>query len=346
MNNLADILNKNRLWSEAHEIHKETVRDFYRRAGIIMKGSIELKPFDSSVLEIEKNLFSVIFTAIIKNLGIDSDLIQFYTLSVHCMRALVTGCDNILDNEYKEVIPFRLGEEGKMMKSVFMIMTADRIISGLALEKFREGVISYEKASQLSISVIRVLTDSGMEEGEEEEFCIQDDYPEPDIMIGNYLYRKTGTLFEAPINLLIEMGEISDKKAETSLTMLSSLGLGCQLLDEISDFSEDILSGRLNMVASLMRHGKYRIPKHEINNFAENMKQNAGKNTDIISGKSGKAFNSARNECFKLASVYFLKAGKMLPETIPGFTLNQFYSLAGFIKKIILKDDDSIGDLF
>ncbi len=337
MNRLAEILNKNILWSEAYEIHKETVRDFYRRAGVILKGSIELKPFDSKVLEMEKNLFSILFTAVIINLGINRELIPFYTLSVHCMRALVTGCDNILDDEYKEVIPFRFGENGKIMKSVFMIMTADRIISGLALEKYRDGAISYEKASNLSPSVIRVLSDSGTEENEEEGFRSQYDYPEPDIMIDNYLYRKTGTLFEAPVNLLTEMGEITSEEAETSRTMLSLFGIGCQLLDEIKDFREDILSGGPNMVASLMRHGKYSISKDGITDFAINTNTGAERE---------KAFNRARKECFKLASGYFLKAARLLPETVPGFTTHQFYALAGHIKQLILKDDDTTGDLF
>ena len=331
------ILERCSSWNDAYEIQKSAVRDFYLRGERILEGSISLRPFDEGLLKMEKNLFSILFISVIKNLPVEKNLIPFYASAVHCLRALVTGCDNILDDEYKEILPFRLESRGRVMKSVFVIMTADRILSDLALEKYREGIISYENALKLSSAVIKVLSASGIEEDEEENIS-SSEYPSPQIMLENYLYRKTGTLFEAPVNLLVEMGEIDKESVGNILKMLSFFGIGCQLLDEIRDFREDFYAGGYNMISSLMNHGKYSTAKDEIAAYLDGNSLNS-KNTE-------KACRNAKKECFSLASEYFIKAGKLLPEAVPDLSYRQIYALADYIKILILKDEDINGELF
>ncbi len=323
-------------WTDAFEIQKNTVTDFYRRSREILEDSCSLRAFDRSSIKMEKNLFSILFITIFNILPVKKEMIPFYALIVHCMRTLVTGCDNILDNEYKETIPFNLEGRGSKFRSVYMIMTADRIISSLVLEKYREGLIDYNKAYKISSAVMKVLSPSGIEENEEEGNT-ENRIPSPDEMLDNYLYRKTGKLFESPVNLLIEAGEVTESDVREIVFMLSQFGLGCQLLDEIMDIEEDFLSGGHNMVLSLIAHGNNNLSGMEISDFFSDKSAKDRRIEKII--------EKGKKECFSMAAEHFLRAKKIYSALLPGFGNSQALSLYRMIRKIILKDETLINGL-
>ena len=99
-------------WRESYEVQRATVQDFHARCANSLGASCGFRPPDDQVLRVERNLFSTLFVLATKTLGLPERAVRFYAMVNQCMRALVTGCDNLLDDEFKEVIPFDLPGDG------------------------------------------------------------------------------------------------------------------------------------------------------------------------------------------------------------------------------------------
>lgn len=334
MNNQLLPLKNCKPWIEGLSIQQEVLKEFYSRCKEILINSCQLKPFDENSLKMEKNLFSTLFLAITSTLGFDNEKIKFYGLVNHCLRTLVTGCDNILDDEYKEVIPFNLKGDGIKFRSVLMIMVADRILANLANEQLEMGNLTLTKSKLLSSSVLSALIPSGLEEHEEESGLINEVATKEKMLI-NVLYRKTGQLFESPIRVIEMMGDIEKEKSDFICETLRLFGIGCQLLDEIKDVEEDLAAKGHNMVVSIAYYGKNKKERELIRQILS--KKNI--QLEQIKGTS-KLLVNAKSDCFKLAAKHFIQARNRFVTIIPQFGNKEIISLAHFIKKIILKDED------
>ncbi|MGZ4881858.1 MAG: hypothetical protein ACXV7G_12510, partial [Halobacteriota archaeon] len=55
----------------------------------------------------QKNFFSILFLSIYRALNIPCSRRIMYGIMNHSIRGIVTGTDNILDDEYKELLPLR-----------------------------------------------------------------------------------------------------------------------------------------------------------------------------------------------------------------------------------------------
>ena len=55
----------------------------------------------------QKNFFSILFLSIYRALNIPCSRRIMYGIMNHSIRGIVTGTDNILDDEYKEMLPLR-----------------------------------------------------------------------------------------------------------------------------------------------------------------------------------------------------------------------------------------------
>lgn len=77
---------------------------------------------------LQKNFFSSLFLSIYAALDIPPQRRQFYGQINHCIRGLVTACDNLLDDEYKELLPFNFPEPAIRFKSVMHLLCLDRIL--------------------------------------------------------------------------------------------------------------------------------------------------------------------------------------------------------------------------
>ena len=78
---------------------------YWKTAGKILDNSgISLQPPPPDYLAMEKNIFSTLFLYSYYAAGIDPARREVYVAVNQCLRGMVTGCDNILDDEYKVVV--------------------------------------------------------------------------------------------------------------------------------------------------------------------------------------------------------------------------------------------------
>lgn len=236
----------------ALRVHRAALREFHARAARVLEGLCPLRPYERADLAIERNFFSTLFLIALRGAGLPTRRLRFYALVNQCMRAWVTGCDNLLDDEFKSVIPFNLPAGGHRFLSVLTIMVADRVFSGLLRDEMGEGRLTAEQAKALSRLTLRALLPSGLQE-HEEELGARTILPPDDLMELIHV-PKTGMLFEAPITIPERLGEVDPALAARARAGLRAFGLGCQVLDDIVDFERDFAGRRHNLVLSFAVH--------------------------------------------------------------------------------------------
>ena len=71
---------------------------------ILHKGGIQLKTPTKEYFSLENNFFSALFLYSYIKGDLSKSKRILYTSMNQCLRGMVTGCDNILDNEYKKTL--------------------------------------------------------------------------------------------------------------------------------------------------------------------------------------------------------------------------------------------------
>jgi hypothetical protein len=299
-------------WRESYEVQRATVQDFHARCANSLGASCGFRPPDDQVLRVERNLFSTLFVLATKTLGLPERAVRFYAMVNQCMRALVTGCDNLLDDEFKEVIPFDLPGDGTKFRSVLTIMTADRVLFELALDAFEERLVSADHAKKLARKVLDVLMPSGIEEHEEEAGKAIRIYTPAEVSADIH-YRKTGLLFEAPLTLIQEMGGVDPGRCKRVNDALCRVGLACQALDDIKDTARDLERAQCNMVISYALHGDVAEERDAAAAFLEG-REGAGPSADCAASE----LTTARSRTFAHALRLFGQAERLLCANVPG----------------------------
>jgi hypothetical protein len=81
---------------------------------------------------------------------------------------MVTGCDNILDDEYKKTLDTDLPEQGWRFRSVLDIMVSDRVLFEILLKFWQKRELTYDQVLSAISESLRALTKSGAQEASEE----------------------------------------------------------------------------------------------------------------------------------------------------------------------------------
>lgn len=325
------------LWREAAAIQAEAVAWFYGQAAEMLAEACPLRPPASEQKTVNRNLFSIFFLTCAYPFGLTQTKKHFYARINHCLRALVTGCDNLLDDEYKEIFPFALAGSGTRFRSVLTLMTADRLISDLAAGELAGGNLSLREVRLLSRTVLAVLTPSGLEEHEEEslgEMVV----PTPEEIFSQVHHRKTGLLFRAPLDLIAGLENGHNQASRRVADGLRDFGIGCQLLDDLKDVAVDLSRGRFNAVISLARYGDDHEEKEKVCLLE--------KEKSAISESQARDFAAclprAHQLCRARAGEFFSRALDLLASQLPGFDQARCQALIELISGSIMaeRNDD------
>ena len=254
-----DFILKADLFKKGLSEQKAVLNDFWKKGSEVLEGSgIDLKPPPKKWFSLRHNYFSVLFIVVFFVLKIPMPRLRFYARLDHCLRTWVTACDNLLDDELKELLLTDLPEEARIFKSVHTILVADRIFFSFMVDAVREGNISEKEMNMLLGISLSSISASGREEAEEEGGI------EYDLSPDDVLYRihsvKTGRLFTSPLSAPLALGDI-DKNNPNYINIhegLSAIALACQILDDLSDIGMDLINKKHNYLAALVSHGSNR----------------------------------------------------------------------------------------
>ncbi len=222
-------------------------------AGILEGSGVKLIEPEPRSYSLEANFFTTIFLYSFHKAKIPSSRRVLYTAVNQCLRGMVTGCDNILDNEYKKTLDTDLPEKGTRFRSILDIMVSDRVLFEILLNGSDSNEITYGQAMAASRASLTALTKSGVQEASEEGGIGHRIRPEE--VLSSVHHYKTGMLFQAPWAVPEIIEDLGPEVIEPITDALYRIGMGCQIMDDIVDLPRDLREKRHNYVASLIYHG-------------------------------------------------------------------------------------------
>ena len=226
---------------------------YWATAENIFQGSgIRLLNPPGDFYSLEKNFFSTLFLYSYQRAYIPRPRRILYVAVNQCLRGMVTGCDNILDDEYKKTLDTDLPEQGWRFRSVLDIMASDRVLFEILLKFWQKRELSYDQVLAASSESLRALTKSGAQEASEENGFGK--ILVPSAVLRWVHHYKTGILFQCPWALPLIIEPIEKKSVSFLMDALYQIGMGCQIMDDMVDLYADLKEKRHNYVVSLIHH--------------------------------------------------------------------------------------------
>lgn len=201
---------------------------------------------------LQKNFFSSLFLSIYAALDIPPQRRHLYGQINHCIRGLVTACDNLLDDEYKELLPFNLPEPAIRFKSVMHLLCLDRILEKIARQAVADGLLAPTELEALLDTIFQAMVPIGAEEALEEGGVTEILAPKA-VLDSVHMYKGGKLLclaFTAPLFLEGERLPMLTL-AETGIYRI---GMALQVIDDLTDFLEDIQHQNHNYLVSMVHH--------------------------------------------------------------------------------------------
>lgn len=326
-------------WKNALAIQQDTVRSFHQACTRALADQVQLNPLTDKNLSLQRNLFSTLFIMANEAAGVSQKSLPFFAMVFQCMRAQVTGCDNLLDDEFKSVIPFALPGSATRFRSVLTIMTSDMVLADRAIEEIGEEGFSQDMARQLLREVLALLLTSGLQEDEEESLKNNGILTATEVLEEVHP-RKTGSLFSAPVLLAERLGAANPARCTTIARALGNFGIGCQILDDLKDVMDDLLRNRNNIVISIAYHYNDEKLKKRIDDFF--IAPPCLKTAERIT----KELDKARMQALQIAGRYFKQAEQELCLCIPGFGPDEVQALGSLIHASIMGERNDFQEAF
>jgi hypothetical protein len=234
----------------------EAITLYWRHADQLLEGGgIALLDLPPELLGLNRNFFSALFLYSYHRARISRPRRIMYAAINHCLRGMVTGCDNLLDDEYKPTLLTDLPEKGVRFRSVLDIMVSDRVLFEILLGAQRRGELDGGKVLEASAETLRALTRSGVQEAGEEHGI--ESILAPEDVLARVHHYKTGLLFQCPWAVPRLMESLPQTAVGPVMEALYQIGIGCQIMDDMVDFAPDIAKGRHNYLVALIHHGPH-----------------------------------------------------------------------------------------
>ena len=233
-----------RVESEIHHLLADLLEPGYIRPGGL--------PRRNPLAYAQRNFFSILFLSIYRAIGIPAERRLLYGMINHCLRGIVTGADNLLDDEYKELLPLNFPAEATRFKSVMHILLFDRILFRIQ-ERFRaQGLLAAGDLS-LDSALFTAIVPIGAGEAREEG-GIKEIIPPAAVLDTVHMYKGGKLLclsFVAP--RLLEAAQFQDRLTRAGQGIYH-IGVALQIIDDLTDVYEDIRAGNHNYLVSSVFH--------------------------------------------------------------------------------------------
>lgn len=234
---------------------------FLKTADAILAGSgTRLLDAPPNFYSLKSNFFSALFLFSYHQAKISRDRRILYAAVNQCLRGMVTGCDNLLDDEYKQTLATDLPKTATRFRSVLDIMVSDRVFFDLMLMAMEANYLTSEHVQKAGALSLQALLRSGAQEAGEENGVQVILLPE-DVLFSVHHY-KTGLLFQAPWAIPAVFEKPAPIHMERMKEALYKIGMGCQILDDIVDLQNDIRNHRHNYLFSLICHASNAEAQH------------------------------------------------------------------------------------
>jgi len=227
---------------------------WHTAAKILSESGVRLADPKDDYFFLGKNFFSALFVYSYFRVGIPRHRRVFYVAANQCLRGMVTGCDNLLDDEYKMTLDTDLPLKARKFRSILDIMVSDRVLFEILLDYFRSNSLSNDLLIEASRASLTALTRSGAQEASEEVGI--DKRLSPEEVLAKVHHFKTGLLFLCPWAIPPIIEGDRNLAASPITNALYKIGMGCQIMDDMVDLLSDLKRSRHNYIASIIEYGE------------------------------------------------------------------------------------------
>jgi len=235
--------------------------------GILRQSGVVLNPPGEDYFSLKSNFFSLLFLYSFHEAGIPKARRILYAGTLNCLRGMVTGCDNLLDDEYKQTLDTDIPETGLKFRSVVDIMVSDRVLFQLLLGAFRRQEINIDMVAAATAASMKTMTRSGVQEASEEAGITY--ILKPDELLETVHHLKTGVLFNCPWDIPLAIEDFDQSHVAHLLEGLYQIGMGCQIMDDMVDFISDIEMQRHNYLVSLIHHSPNQVERNRLHELTD-----------------------------------------------------------------------------
>jgi len=198
----------------------------------------------------QRNFFSILFLSIYRALKIPSAHRQLYGVINQSIRGIVTGCDNILDDEYKSMLPLAFPSKAQRFSSVMHILLFDRFLEQVLDKAVNDALLNRADKDAIHKQIFSALVAIGAEEASEEGGVKT--ILRPDQILTTVHALKGGELLRlAFITPCYIENSPAVRQADQAIY---KIGLALQVIDDMTDLVEDLSVGHHNYLVSSIYH--------------------------------------------------------------------------------------------
>lgn len=195
----------------------------------------------------QRNFFSILFLSIFDALGMPARKRRTYGLVLHAVRGIVTAADNILDNESKGAV--RLNLNGGVVLPNFVLTLLQQSMLDEIIADVAPDETTRRRASAALIGALFEIAQEESQEEDDVEIVLS-----PEDLLDNIHSFRGGRLLQ----LAFVVPEITEPEFADGIRWareaIHRIGLALQVLDDLTDFGEDITRRNHNILRSWVVH--------------------------------------------------------------------------------------------
>ena len=195
----------------------------------------------------QRNFFSILFLTIFDAIGIAKRRQHMYGIILHAIRGIVTASDNILDHESKGSVQLSL-QGGRILPNIVVLLME----MGLLQESIYELAESKRTAKETWKRITHSLFALGAEESGEEG-DVHTVLDPKQLLDRIHRFRGGELLLLAFIAPEVNEPQLADR-IQTAKLGVNYIGLCLQILDDLTDFEEDLANLNHNILRSWILH--------------------------------------------------------------------------------------------
>jgi hypothetical protein len=230
--------------------HRAMEQEFRDRLLKVSGKSIPLEfPFRNfgAAKYFERNIFSILFLSIFFSLGLSEPRVRAYGLILHSLRGVVTSTDNILDQESKGALRIQAAQ-GWVLPNVMLLLLQSGVLYEVLSELAHDPGLRHNLQGQIITALQEIATE---EVGEEHEI---NEVLTPEELLDRVHRYRGGRLLELAfiVPAMLETERAGDLRLASAA--VHRIGLGLQILDDITDLALDLHSRNHNILRSWIVH--------------------------------------------------------------------------------------------
>lgn len=201
---------------------------------------------------VQQYFFLILFHSVLDAIGANPAHTRICAELNFCIKGTITAADNLFDGQDKRLLPLE-AREGSTFGSILDLLVFESLTNRLLERGIQSDDISRQQATSIRRELLSMMASVGALEGSEEAGI--DVIPPPARMIEAVHRVRGGALFELAFVAPRVIALAPTAVLSVARRAISKLGTAFQIVDDITDFENDVKQRSHNLLVSQIVHG-------------------------------------------------------------------------------------------